>query len=318
MTGSSYNGKILHVDLTSGKTWVETPPDSFYPIYGGGSAMGLYYLLKEMPKEIDALSPQNILTLFLGIPTGLPISGQSRMTATAKSPLTGGIGDSQCGGFFPARMKTAGFDGIVIRGAASSPVYLWIHEGQVEIRDASHLWGKITGEVDHIIKQELGDPKVEVLQIGPAGEHLSRLAAIMNMSNRANGRTGLGAVMGSKNLKAVVVQGSIRVQAHDPTALTSLNRRGTQDIENNADVKSLGLYGTAGVVAPQNGSGTLPTRNYNEGQFESFDLDHRRDHGGYHLERTRYLLRLYSAVQAGSGDRIPEPESRSKLRRPRV
>lgn len=268
----SYNGKILHVDLTQGQTWVDTPPDSFYRTYGGGSAMGLYYILKGVPRGADPLGPDNILTFFLGVPTGLPISGQSRMTANAKSPLTGGIGDSQCGGFFPAKMKYAGYDGIVLHGAAPSPVYLWIHDGEVELRSASHLWGKVTGEAEAAIKAELGDPKVEVLQIGPAGEQRSRLAAIMNMSNRANGRTGMGAVMGSKNLKAVVVQGSGRsIKAVDPKALTALNRQGNKDIEGNADVNGLGIYGTAGVVGFQNTLGSFPTRNYTEGQFEGFE-----------------------------------------------
>ena len=120
------NGKILHVDLTQSKTWVETPPEEFYRKYGGGSAMGVYYLLKEMSPKVDPFSPENMLTMFLGVPTGLPISGQSRMVATAKSPLTGAIGDSQCGGFFPAQMKYAGYDGIVLRGRSPKPVYLWI------------------------------------------------------------------------------------------------------------------------------------------------------------------------------------------------
>jgi aldehyde:ferredoxin oxidoreductase len=113
-----------------------------------------------------------------------------------------GIGDAQCGGFFPAELKFAGFDGIVLRGRAHRQVYLWVHEGEYELRAAAHLWGKITGDSESMIRDELGDERVEIAQIGPAGENLVRLAAIMNMSNRANGRCGLGAVMGSKNLKA--------------------------------------------------------------------------------------------------------------------
>ena len=147
MPPTCYNGKILHVDLTNLKTWVETPPESFYRKYGGGSAMGMYYILKEMPKGVDPLSPENLLTLFVGVPTGLSISGQSRMVANARSPLTGAIGDAQCGGFFPAEMKFAGYDGIVLRGRAPKPVYLWIKDGSVEIRDAAHLWGMTTGEL---------------------------------------------------------------------------------------------------------------------------------------------------------------------------
>jgi aldehyde:ferredoxin oxidoreductase len=268
MSGS-FNGKILQVDLPTAATWVETPPESFYRTYGGGSAMGAYYLLRETRPGIDPLSPENVLTFFLSPTTGLPISGQSRMTATAKSTISGGIGDSQCGGFFPAKMKHAGYDGIVIHGASPEPVYLWIHDGQGEIRPAAHLWGKITSEPEDLIKAELDDPRVEVLQIGPAGEKLVLLSAIMNMANRANGRTGMAAVMGSKRLKAVVVQGSGRqIKAFDPKALTELNRRGSREIESNADMNGLALYGTAGVVGFQNTIGSFPTRNYSEGQFE--------------------------------------------------
>jgi len=270
MTPPCYNGKILHVDLTKAKTWVETLPEAFYRKYGGGSAMGVYYVLKEVPVGIDPFSPENVLTFFVGVATGLPISGQSRMVATAKSPLTGAIGDSQCGGFFPAEMKYAGYDGIVIRGRSPKPVYLWIKDGEVEIRDATHLWGKLTGEAEQLIKKELDDQKVEVLQIGPAGEKLVRMSAIMNMVNRANGRTGMGAVMGSKNLKAVVVRGKSKVKPADPQKFTQLFRDGTQRIPDTPGVKFMTLHGTTGDIAGNQAVGMLPTRNMNEGQFEGY------------------------------------------------
>ncbi len=194
-------GNVLHVDLTDSRLWVEHPDESFYRKYGGGSAMGLYYLLKELKPGTDPLSAGNILTVFAGVPTGLAISGQSRVNVNARSPLTGAVGDSQAGGFFPAALKYAGFDGIVIRGKAKKPVYLLLNEGEAELRDAGHLWGKCTLESEQILKTEFDDPKLEMMQIGPAGENLVRFAAIMNMRNRANGRTGMGAVMGSKLLK---------------------------------------------------------------------------------------------------------------------
>ena len=271
MPPTCYNGKILHVDLTNLKTWVETPPESFYRKYGGGSAMGMYYILKEMPKGVDPLSPQNLLTLFVGVPTGLSISGQSRMVANARSPLTGAIGDAQCGGFFPAEMKFAGYDGIVLRGRAPKPVYLWIKDGSVEIRDAAHLWGKTTGEAEDALKEELGDSKVEVMQIGPGGENLVRFAAMINMVNRANGRTGMGAVMGSKNLKAVVVRGAKTIKPADPAGLTKMFRDGTKRIPDVGAVQFLHVHGTTGDVAGQNAGGGLPTRNFNEGQFEGYE-----------------------------------------------
>lgn len=271
MPPTCYNGKILHVDLTNLKTWVETPPESFYRKYGGGSAMGMYYILKEMPKGVDPLSPQNLLTLFVGVPTGLSISGQSRMVANARSPLTGAIGDAQCGGFFPAEMKFAGYDGIVLRGRAPKPVYLWIKDGSVEIRDAAHLWGMTTGEAEDALKQELGDPKAEVMQIGPGGEKLVRFAAMINMVNRANGRTGMGAVMGSKNLKAVVVRGAKSITPADPKGLTQMFRDGTKRIPDVGAVQFLHDHGTTGDVAGQHAGGGLPTRNFNEGQFEGYE-----------------------------------------------
>src|SRR5512135_2572489 len=219
---NGYNGKILHVNLTNRTLTTEEPNEAFYRKYMGGSALNLHYLLNEMKPGADPLGPDNILGLSVGVATGVLISGQSRMTASAKSPLTGAIGDSQCGGFWPAELKFAGFDGIIVRGKASAPVYLWVHDGKAEIRDASHLWGRVTGDVEKAIRDELGDPKVEVMQIGPAGEKLVRFACLINMCNRANGRTGMGAVMGSKNLKAVAVRGSQRPAIADAEALRAL------------------------------------------------------------------------------------------------
>jgi len=268
---SCINGSILHVDLSSGILWVEHPPETFYRKYGGGSAMGIYYLLKEMPPAADPLGTDNVLALFASLPTGIPISGQSRLNATARSPISNAIGDSQCGGFFPAVFKASGFDGVVICGKSDRPVYLYLHNGQAELREAAHLWGKLTAAAEQLIKKELNDPKVEVLQIGPAGEKLVRFAAIMNMRNRANGRTGMGAVMGSKLLKAVVVKGAQKFLPVDKTVIQKLQRQGTKDIENNPDVRGLSLNGTADVVAFQNSIGSLPTLNYNMGTFEAFE-----------------------------------------------
>lgn len=263
-----YNGKILHVDLTHFKLTVETPPESFYRMYMGGSAMGLYYILKEMPKGADALGADNVLTLMAGVTTGAPISGQSRINANAKSPISGGIGDSQSGGFFPAELKFAGFDGIVIKGKAPKPVYLWVKDGEVELKDAAYLVGKLTGEVDSALKQELGDEKVEILQHGPAAEKGVLFSSLLSMSNRNNGRTGMGLVMASKNLKAVVVRGSHKPELADPKALTAINREGPKRMPDNVDMVGLAKYGTAGGVMAQNSLGSLPTRNYNEASFE--------------------------------------------------
>lgn len=265
-----YNGKILHVNLTTRELTIEEPEEKFYRKYMGGSAMGLYYLLKEMPAGADPLGPDNMLALCLSVMTGTPISGQSRMTSVAKSPLTGAIGDAQCGGFFPAEMKFAGFDAIIIKGEAEKPVYLWIHDGEAELRDASHLWGRITGEVEATLKEELGDDKIEVLQVGPAGEKGVRFANLINMSNRANGRTGMGAVMGSKNLKAVAVRGTNKPTLADKEALNELARWGVANLAE-SDIAGLGKYGTAETTGAQQTAGGLPTYNFTSGVFDGWE-----------------------------------------------
>jgi aldehyde:ferredoxin oxidoreductase len=263
-----YNGKILHVDLTKGALTAEEPDEAFYRKYMGGSAMGMYYILRDMPRGADPVGPDNVLTLMTGVTTGAAISGQSRINANAKSPISGGIGDSQGGGFFPAEMKFAGIDGLVIKGKSANPVYLWIKDGEFELRDAAHLMGKKTGEVDEILKQELGDNKIEILQHGPAAEKGVIFSSLVSMSNRNNGRTGMGLVMASKNLKAVVVRGKKKPTLADSKALAALNRSGPKILPDNPDMPGLAEEGTATVVLFQNTAGTLPTRNYTEGQFE--------------------------------------------------
>ena len=264
---NGYHGRILHVNLSTGELEVEQPEESFYRLYFGGSSLGLYYLLRNLSPGIDPLSQENILVFALSVLTGAPISGQSRLTTVAKSPLSGAIGDSQSGGFFPAEMKFAGFDAIVFQGRAEEPVYLWLHDGEAELRSAQHLWGKVTGEVEASLQEELDDSKIQVAQCGPAGENLVRFAAIINMSNRANGRTGMGAVMGSKNLKAVAVRGKMRPTLADRRALIDLARWGADHFEE-SDVYGLGTYGTAELTLPNSNNGGLPTRNWDSGTFE--------------------------------------------------
>ncbi|MGD9147051.1 MAG: aldehyde ferredoxin oxidoreductase family protein [Anaerolineae bacterium] len=265
-----YNGKILHVDLTTGNLKVEEPGEAFFRRYMGGSALGTHYALKLIPAGADPLGPDNVLVLSLGVTTGAAVSGQSRVTATAKSPLSGAIGDAQAGGFWPAEAKGAGFDAYVITGRAEKPVYLWVQDGEAELRDASHLWGKITGEVQASLEEELGDTKIEVLQVGPAGELGVRYAAIMNMSNRANGRSGMGAVMGSKNLKAIAVRGHDRPEVADQKALSALARWGAKNFPD-SDVFGMGTHGTAETLAFQHEAGGLPTRNWASGVFEGHE-----------------------------------------------
>jgi len=270
----------LHVDLTNGILTVEEPNEAFYRKYMGGSAMGMHYILHGMPKGADPLGPENVLTLMTGVTTGAAISGQSRINANAKSPISGGIGDSQSGGFFPAELKFAGFDGIVIKGKSPKPVYLAIVDGRTELREAAHLLGKKTGEVDDILHREV-DPKAEILQHGPAAEKGVLFSSLVSMSNRLNGRTGMGLVMASKNLKAVVARGNKKPTLADSKALIALNKMGPKILPDNPDMPGLAAEGTATVVVFQNTIGSLPTRNYNEGQF-----DHCEDIGGARMVET--------------------------------
>jgi aldehyde:ferredoxin oxidoreductase len=230
----------------------------------------MHYLLKDMPAKADPLGPDNILVLALSVVTGAGISGQSRMTAAAKSPLTGTIGDSQGGGFFPAELKFAGFDALVIKGKSPKPVYIWIKDGAYELRDASHLWGSITGEVESAIREELADDKIKVLQIGPAGEKAVRFSGIISNTNRAAGRTGMGAVMGSKNLKAVAVRGKNRPSIADKDRLTKLAKWGSTNLAD-SDITGLAKYGTNETTGANQSSGTLPTYNYNSGVFDGWE-----------------------------------------------
>ncbi len=265
-----FTGKILHVDLTARRIEIETPDEAFYREWIGGSLMGLYYLWKFAPQGIDALSPDNVLTFALSATTGLPLSGQSRCTATCKSPTTGGVADSQAGGFWPAELKFAGYDAIVIRGASAEPLYLSIVNDQVELRPADHLWGKSTADVDAILKAEYHDSKIEIAQIGISGEKLSNFAAVMNMSNRAWGRTGIGAVMGSKKLKAIVVRGTNRVNVADKARVSALGKMAMPRMEPRG-MEKFGRYGTAGAVMGQQLSGGLPTNNWDSGVMPSLE-----------------------------------------------
>ena len=291
-----FAGQVLHVDLTEGQLTIERPDEKFYRQYVGGSLMGLYYLWRNTPPGIDAFDPRNTLTFALSATTGLPISGQSRCTATCKSPTTRGVADSQAGGFWPAELKFAGFDAIVIRGASPTPVYLWIHNGAAELRDAGHLWGRYTHDVDTILKAEHGDEKIEIAQIGPAGEKLSNFAAVMNMSNRAWGRTGVGAVMGSKNLKAIAVRGTLPVAPADKKAVVALSRRGTKLMPERGDVESLGRYGTADTVMGQQGAGGLPTNNWDSGVMDIAAAEA--------ISGERLYQELLRGAEAGAQDKL--------------
>jgi aldehyde:ferredoxin oxidoreductase len=266
-------GKILRVDLSTSSIEVEDLSEEFYKLYPGGKALAGFILLNEMLAHTDPFAPENVLVIANGLLTGAPVSTATRYVVSARSPLTMGYGESEAGGFWGPELKMAGFEAIVIKGRSPEPVYLWIQEGEVEIRPAGHLWGHLTAEVQGTIRAELGDKRIRVLQIGPAGENLVRFAGITNDLRHFNGRTGMGAVMGSKNLRAVAVRGKQRYQtlAHDPDTLLKLGRDLAKRVPENPQTWDLQQHGTPVLVEPLNVSGILPTRNFRQGAFENVD-----------------------------------------------
>src|SRR5512133_3339366 len=206
--GCGSTGNILHVDLTMQKTWIEELDDETYRLYPGGRALAAYLLLRDLAPGTDPLSPGNTLILANGLLTGAPFSAATRFSAAARSPLTGAYGESEAGGFWGPELKMAGWEAIVITGRAERPVYLWVKDAQAELRPADHLWKRAPDEAQATIRAEVKDKLARVLQIGLGGENLVRFAALTNELRHFNGRSGMGAVMGSKNLKAVAVRGS--------------------------------------------------------------------------------------------------------------
>jgi len=261
------DGNILNVNLSEGKISKTVLPGDTYRLYPGGSALGLYLAMKDMKPGVDPLGEDNNLVFSVSALTGLPISGISRVNVTAKSPLTGGMGDSQAGGFFPVHMKANGLDAIVVKGKAHKPVYLYIDGEDIQLKDASALWGKVTGEAERIIREEIGRDDVEIAQIGPGGENQVNYACIINMCNRANGRNGMGAVMGSKNLKAVVVAKSKSQKPVDSEGFFTLAKSVMKRLEENGSVAGLGKYGTDGDLEGFSEEGFLPTNNWTTGYF---------------------------------------------------
>ncbi len=264
-------GKILRVDLTSGKISADEPDEFFYRTYLGGAGFVSYYLLKEVPQGVDALSPENKLIFAVGPMTGLPLPGATRSCIGAKSPLTDGYSKSEAGGFWPMALKKAGYDGIVVEGKAEKPVYLLVTDEKVEIRDASHIWGKTTLETQDTIAEETGIRSIRTAAIGPGGENLVRFACIMNDLKDAAGRGGLGAVMGAKNLKAVAVYGRKNPDVADPVRIRELALHMNRDFYDlplfNKALHDMGT-GIHAMMLSGNEIGNIPSHNFDVNDFD--------------------------------------------------
>lgn len=266
-----YAGKILHVDLSERRSEEISLSPDLARRHLGGRGLGSYFLHRYASRGVDPLAPENALIFMTGPLSGTSVSGSSRFCVLGKSPLTGSGGESYAGGHLAPELKYAGFDGVVITGASPEPVYLAIRDGRVEFHPAGHLWGKLVHDTEEEIRREQGDPAVQVATIGPAGERRIRFACVITDADRAAGRTGMGAVMGSKNLKALAVRGTRPVSVADPRRFLAAALQYGASIARDPNGRYMYLSGTSGGPANQNALGLLPTRNFSEGTFPGHD-----------------------------------------------
>ena len=268
---SGYWGKIIEVDLTQGVSKTIPFPEALRRDFIGGTGLAATILYEQIPAGADPLGPDNVLVFATGpFQGGSRILGSGRFTICAKSPLTGMFGESTGGGYNAEEFKKTGFDALVVKGKAAKPVYLFIHDGHVEIRDASHLWGKTDAyETEDAITAELNDPKIRVAPIGAGGENLVRYAGVIcNHGHGCAGRTGMGAVMGSKNLKAVAFRGSQNVPIARPDVLSELKREYAERAKNADFAKANRELGQAMAVAPREENGLLPMKNFLQDRWQ--------------------------------------------------
>jgi len=258
----------LRIDLSSGACKTEPLKEEIAKKFIGGIGLGMRLLIDNSKPGVDPFSPENPLVLATG-----PLSGTMAPTGgnghafVSKSPLTGGVGEAKSHGFFGAELKRAGYDAVIFEGRSEKPVYVWIDDDSVQIMDAKHLWGKSPAEAEDTIKEELGDYYIRVAAIGPAGEKLARVACILNEHTRAAGRTGMGAVMGSKNLKAIAIRGTKDVNVAKPDEFLEFVKMIHERMKGPATAKYRTL-GTPQNVLVHNSLGALPTRNFTNATFE--------------------------------------------------
>jgi aldehyde:ferredoxin oxidoreductase len=266
-----WTGTLLRVNLTEGTVIREPINRDWAREYVGGRGLADRYLYEEMDPSVDPLSPENKLIFATGPLTGTPVPCGSRYMVVTKGALTGAITTSNSGGFWGPELKFAGYDMLILEGAAPKPCYLFIYDDQVEIRDASHLWGKWVGETEDGLRRETGLPGLRVACIGPAGENLVKFACIMNDKHRAAGRSGVGTVMGSKNLKAIAVRGTGGVKVADGKAFMQSVWNMRKVMGENPGSKAFSDFGTAATIDMTQTFGALPTRNFQEGQFVDYE-----------------------------------------------
>ncbi len=272
MYNGGYTGKILRINLTEQRSNEEELPLEVAKDYIGGAGFGIKYLYDEVPAGTDPLVPHNKLVFASGPFSGTTIPCASRMAVTAKSPLTGAVGMALTGGHFPVELKYAGYDALIIEGKAEKPTYVWIKNGKVQFRSAKKVWGMKTTDTQQIIKNELNDQNARIACIGPAGENMCKIACIIN-ELRAAGRKGLGAVMGSKNLKAIAVRGNTKIAIADKEKLKIARAEFTQAMKESPVLyPQFAKLGTSMIVDPMCAMGIFPGKNFSAtGEFAPAD-----------------------------------------------
>ncbi|MCK5344404.1 MAG: aldehyde ferredoxin oxidoreductase family protein, partial [Candidatus Heimdallarchaeota archaeon] len=263
-----WNRKIAYIDLTSSKIKSKTISKSLRNQFLGGRGINIYHLYHHIAPGIDPIGPENALLIGTGLLTGIPALGAGRCDIAAKSPLTGAVGDSNIGGFFSPELRFAGFDHLMITGKAAKPSYIWINNGEVEIRDASHLWGKDTFETQDQIRSDLNDEQIKSLVIGEAGEKLVRYANVRTGMKNAAGRTGMGCVMGSKNLKAIAARGTMDLEFSYPDQLLDYCSEMNKMITGSRWARAQSKWGTLIIYSNTNTTGLIRTRNFQLNLFE--------------------------------------------------
>ncbi|MFC1952504.1 aldehyde ferredoxin oxidoreductase family protein [Chloroflexota bacterium] len=265
------NRKIAYIDLTNGT--IETKPISIEmrKKFLGGRGLDAYLLYNNIEPGVDALGPDNVALVSAGILVGTLASASARTHIAGKSPLTGFFGSTNMGGFFGPEMRFAGFDHLVIKGKAEKPVYLWIHNGNIEIRDASRIWGKGVRDTQEIIREELGDRNIKAMTIGLAGENLVRYANVMTEIKNSGGRTGMGAILGSKNLKAIAVRGTMDIKIEHPVEALEYDRKIISQVTSAKVSQEQGKLGTLFIWGSTNSQGLVRTRNFQLNQLENSD-----------------------------------------------
>jgi len=262
------NGRLLRVNLTRENITTDTFTEDYAKKFIGGKGLAIDVLYKELQPRVEPLGPENKLIFSLGPVNATGIPGDTRFVVAGKSPLTGVWGEGNCSGTFADGLKKSGYDAIIVEGASEKPVYIWINDENVEIRDASHLWGKWTAETESLIRRELGDKDIAVVAEGPAAENQVRFAAVTHTAHRAAGRTGLGAVMGSKKLKAIAAKGTGSVKVADRDKVNELRKKITKEIFETEFTIVLREHGQAGFLMGLHNDGILPTKNFRSGVFE--------------------------------------------------